>query len=393
MEGGGVTKFVQLQKRWHEARGDTYEIASFFDKKKTYLTAMDVEAAEFDLSVATEGSIESIARFFSQHDRVYVNSLWPVDKKSDASAKHWLRLLEQITAPIVYVNHDHTDATMRTNVGFDEVVRKAEVVFVHAIGNPAGRAVQQVAPGKRMYTFQPGLNFDEHKSVYWMDYRDQDAVGHRWIGRMTSWKGVDLMMRWHEQVLRPMGHATTLEGIVRSPAFIPIKQQYEFVDAMKGLEGSQKLGYSTASDQGGPATIAGKDLNEHVLSRMARTAFGYQLTKLKPECVAASLEYTHMEIAAVGALPCFRRALGELIVHRKTGNPLTEDDSGTVWVPEDPAEARLMSLRNPIKTIEALSADPVARDEQRHRAFEYYRDHQDWTQTFYDMERCIDAQA
>ena len=68
---------------------------------------------------------------------------------------------------------------------------------------------------------------------------------------------------------------------------------------------------------------------------MSLCSYGYQLSYLKSKYIVHSLEYTHLELAAVGVIPVFRKEYGDSCIHRYYKKPLTQVESGTIWLSED----------------------------------------------------------
>ena len=98
---------------------------------------------------------------------------------------------------------------------------------------------------------------------------------------------------------------------------------------------------------------------------MSKCGFGYQLSLLEDRFIKKSLEYTHLEIVAVGAIPVFRKEYGDICIHRYYDKPLTELDSGTIWLSYDNME----ECRD---LVQELSANEGLRNEYRNKSYEVY---------------------
>jgi hypothetical protein len=120
---------------------------------------------------------------------------------------------------------------------------------------------------------------------------------------------------------------------------------------------------------------------------MSGAGFGYQLSLLNPKYVEKSIEYTHCEIPAVGTVPVFRKAFGDLCRHRVYDVPLTQcKDSGTIWFDDN-------DMVGTWAEINRIADDAVLRNETREKAFEFYRYHQDCNHVFPDIMKMIEALA
>jgi hypothetical protein len=102
-----------------------------------------------------------------------------------------------------------------------------------------------------------------------------------------------------------------------------------------------------------------------MLERMSRCGFGYQLSILNKKFLEKSLEFTHLEIVAVGAIPVFRKEYGDICIHRYYDKPLTELDSGTIWLSND-------NMKECIDLVQELSANEELRNEYRNKSYEVY---------------------
>jgi len=102
-----------------------------------------------------------------------------------------------------------------------------------------------------------------------------------------------------------------------------------------------------------------------MLERMSLCSYGYQLSYLKSKYIAHSLEYTHLELAAVGVIPVFRKEYGDSCIHRHYKKPLTQVESGTIWLSED-------NMNETLNLIKELSQDKGMREQYRELAQKCY---------------------
>ena len=151
------------------------------------------------------------------------------------------------------------------------------------------------------------------------------------------------MMKFHDELMK-IDHLTTFEGIDRSPAYMDFKSKYKFYDELKSNVDDIDLD----DRYGKVASVFGQYINIELLERMSLCTYGYQLSKLKPKYIAHSLEFTHLEPVAVGAIPVFRKEYGDVCIHRHYDKPLTELDSGTIWLTDN-------NMDECISTIKELS--------------------------------------
>jgi hypothetical protein len=131
--------------------------------------------------------------------------------------------------------------------------------------------------------------------------------------------------------------------------------------------------------------VFGPYVNDKLLHRMSRSAFGYQLSILKPKFIEKSIEYTHCEVVSAGVVPVFRKEYGDTCVHRVTGDPLSKSKNNfTIWLSKEKAD-----LEDSINIVKRLAADPVLRDEWREGAYAFYKTHQDSEYVFDDLMKQV----
>lgn len=383
IEGCGVTKFTVEQTKWLSKNGYEYAVYSSKDKSWTRKNAHDVSNVT-QLKFANPSQTQVMIDGCNSSDVVVINSL-PSVSHSDECIAQFKRFLDEVTRPIVLIQHDHSSLSIKRNAALDESIRKASVLFGHSSRNDFAKHVANVTGGsglgqffeeveaKSILNFQPGIDFEALRKKYWLPIDQTRPNEHKWIGRTTSWKGYQQMFKFHNQFLRPNGYITTFEGIEKSPAYLGFRELSEFHGHIDKHISQVYL----EKDQ--PAYVFGPYVNEEMLYRMSATGFGYQLSILDERFIERSVEYTHCELACVGVVPVFRKAYGERVTHRETGNKMIhEKNSGIVWLDDD-------DMKPAFDQIHKLAKDPVMRDEWREMSYEFLKRHQDSQYTFSEM--------
>lgn len=387
IEGCGVTKFTVEQTKWMAQNGYDFVVYSSKDKSWTRKNAHDVSNV-VQLKFAKPEEINKMIEGCNNADVVIINSL-PSVGHSDACIAQFKRALEEITTPIVLIQHDHSSLSIKRNAAIEEAVKKAKILFGHSPTNDFAKYVSTITEGgglagffdqdesKTILNFQPGMDFDAVREKYWLDIRQTRPLEHKWIGRTTSWKGYVQMFKFHNEFLRPNGYLTTFEGIEKSPAYLGFRELSEF----NGMIDKDIATVTLETDQ--PAYVFGPYVNEQMLYRMAATGFGYQLSVLDERFIQRSIEYTHCELAAVGVVPVFRKTYGERCTHRKFGDKLINcKDTGTIWLDDN-------DMQPAFDLVNKLSKDCGMRNEYREIAFEFYKQHQDSQYAFAEMMKQI----
>jgi len=394
VEGCGVTKYTVEQVKWLKSRG--YNTIVYAAKDKSYSRKNAHNLGDIvHFKFADEQKINEMIEACNVSDLIIINSLPSKDTAHGAGSgsgavNNWIQAVKSFKKPVVLIQHDHSVHSIRRNASLDESIQAASLIFAHARSNDFSQYVNKLTGGsgtlmsffdeaepKKIFNFQPGLDFDANRKLYWKDIKEQDSLHHKWIGRTTSWKGYVLMFNWHNNFLKKNGYITTMEGIERSPAFLDFKNLSPFVSCIDKNANDVEL--NTNED----AYVFGPYINHEMLERMSRVGFGYQLSILDQKFIEKSIEYTHCELITAGVVPVFRKEYGERCIHRVTGDPLIHSkNNGTVWLSDSNQEETLFM-------IDQLSKDSVLRDECREAAYEFYKSHQDSEYVFDDLMKAI----
>jgi hypothetical protein len=382
IEGCGVTKFTVEQTKWLKKNNYEFVVYSSKDKSWTRKNAHDVSNV-VQLKFAKPEETQKMIDGCNEAEVVIINSL-PSIGHSDECIAQFKRAINEIKRPIVLIQHDHSSLSIKRNAALDDAINRADVIFAHSRSNDFSRYVQQLKGGAgldafmggnstEILNFQPGIDFEDIRAKYWKPINEQDNQHNKWIGRTTSWKGYKEMFKFHNQYLRPNNYITTFEGIEKSPAYLAFRELSEFNGHIADNIENIPLAY----DQ--PAYVFGPYVNDQMLERMSKVAFGYQLSILDERFIERSIEYTHCELACVGVIPVFRKSYGARCTHRVQGEKLIHcKDTGTIWLDDD-------DMRPAFETLDKLSKDNGMRNEWREMAFEFYKSHQDSQPVFDEM--------
>ena len=360
IEGCGVTKYTYELEWWlHE---NNHSTVIYADRSKKWSRNDAHELLNLHHVNFGKNEFEEVYEGCKSSDLIIFNSL-PSVNHSKESQKSFSKLLD-LNVRKVLIQHDHNKSSLRRNALLEESFQKSDVLFAHSTTGDFADIVN--TPNlfdfkkRTINLMQPGINFGLYRDRYWKSIDKQDLKHHKWIGRTVSWKGYDLMMKFHDELMK-IDHLTTFEGIDRSPAYMDFKSKYKFYDELKSDVDDTNLD----DRYGKVASVFGQYINSELLERMSSCAYGYQLSKLKPKYIAHSLEFTHLEPVAVGVIPVFRKEYGDACIHRHYGKPLTELDSGTIWLTDN-------NMDECISTIKELSTDESMRNEYRELAYQCY---------------------
>ena len=374
IEGCGVTKFTIEFDNWLNKNGYDSKVIALTDKKwsRDKSHTFDVQMVKFK----KEDEATQVLNQCNDADLVVIESL-PSMSHHEEAIKQFKRVVTSTTTDIMLIQHDHSALSIRRNAVQEEAIDAAKYIYAHAKTNDFAKLVDEHtntlwSDSKEVRTFQPAMDFDTIRAMYWKDIEEQDPLHHKWIGRTTSWKGYKEMFQFTE-LLKENGCLVTMEGIERSPAFIDFKNLANFHSHVADDIEDIDLKY------GGDAYVFGPYINDDLLHRMSRVGFGYQLSRMKEKYLYRSIEYTHCEVVCTGTIPVFNAEYGRLVKHRSTDNHMINDkNTGTIWFDVNKMDESLA-------LINKLANDKVMRNEWREMAFEYYKDHQDSDNVFKEI--------
>jgi hypothetical protein len=205
--------------------------------------------------------------------------------------------------------------------------------------------------------------------------------------RLSGWKGPNLMMDFHAQQLMKENYITILEGLEASIGWAgilyekgdnkngkPFYEDNEIVNYFRPRKELDEVKFTEdlygKETPGAGAYLYPPYTNVDCMKRMAKSAFGSDLYHLKAHMYGNNIENCHAEVIASGTIPIFHKHFCDNVIHRVTGNSITEDSgcSGTIGLDHTNFdETRELMVK--------LSNDPVMRDEWREMAFTYWRKH------------------
>lgn len=384
LEGCGVTKFTLEQREWFIKNG--HEVSLVFAKDKTFTRNKAHDCKDFAIPVMLAKEYDKTLKLVNDCDILVINSV-PAISVEEATIENYKKLIENINPQVrvVVYQHDHSSLSLRRNAGLEETVRRADVIFSHSDNGDFNKVLMKewypesvslfddVEEAPVVHNFQPAMDIRKVRDRYWKDVSEINMNVNRWIGRTTTWKGFYQMFDFHENFLRPAGLSTVMEGLERSPAFIPIKEKGIPYDYYRLHQVDDIV---IAPDRN--TQVLDRYVNTEMLDRMSQTGFGYQLSKLDKKYLQRSLEYTHIELGACGTIPVFWKSTGEHLKFRVDNTPLISHDSGIIWFDENDMGAAF-------ERIKELSSDRAMHNREREKAFEFLLAHQDSEQCFQEQ--------
>ena len=382
VEGCGVTRCaVEFQKATPNTK-----IFATLDKKWSRRDTMVFDKDEFICGNSEE--MDRVLKEVNENfDMVLIYSV-PSKKHPEDCQTNFVKLVQGISLPKAIVQLDHKMQSLSRNGKFDEICSSVDVLMTHSLESDFTRwAIREsvTTPFKKMAL---GFTYDDHRAKYWLPIEEQDHKTIRWIGRLSGWKGPNLMMDFHAQHMKEQGFITILEGLEASIGWAGIlyekgdskqgKPYYKPGEIVNHFRPQKELGevkfntdmYGT-EEPGMGSYLYPPYNNVDCMERMAKSAYGSDLYHLKPHMYGNNIENCHAECVASGTIPIFHKHFCDNVIHRVTGNPVSEDNhSGTIGLDHS-------NFVNNAGLMEKLSNDPIMRNEMREMAFEYWKAHSD----------------
>jgi len=380
VEGCGVTRCaIEFEKATPSTK-----IFATIDKKWARRDTMNFDKDEFKC-----GDMEETQRIIDEINRDFEMCLiYSVPSKThpEDCQDNFVKLVKGIDIPKGIVQLDHKMQSLSRNAKFDEICSSVDVLMTHSLTSDFTRwAVREnvKTPFRKMAL---GFDYDGHRSTYWKPINEQDSKSVRWIGRLSGWKGPNLMMDFHAAELMQRGYINVLEGLEASIGWKgilydkednPLYRDHEINNFFRPRKELNEVKFTEdlhgKEVHGSGAYLYPPYNNVEAMQRMSLSAYGSDLYHLKPEMYGNNIENCHAECIASGTIPIFHKHFCDNVVHRKTGNTVSADGflkTGTIGL--DNSNFNLVG-----KAMEKLSNDPVFRDEMREVSFEYWKDHSD----------------
>lgn len=386
IEGCGNTQCaIQMQK----VTGGMIYAAS--DKKWGRSKGLEFDHELFNCS--SVDTVNNLAKRLNEtSDLVVVYSVPSKNGHPEACQNNFVDLVKQVNVRKILINVDHKSQSIARNARYKDICESVDVLMTHSLQNDFCKWAAKESVVTPIVKMGLGFDFDGHKAKYWKPIKEQQYNVIRWIGRSTGWKGPHIIMDFHEQELMDKGMITILEGLEASISytsvlyrddknktgrravmnyFRPEKHHNEFDKFSIELHGKEETGRGSY--------LYPPYINAECMQRMALSAFGSDMYHLKPELYGSNAENCHLEIVASGAVPIFHKHFCDNVIHTKQGVPISQCvNTGTIGLDGNNfAETRDLVLR--------LAADDGMRDEWRHMAFEFWKQHCDGPDVILDI--------
>ncbi len=380
VEGCGVTRCsIEFEK----ATPDT-KIFATIDKKWARRDTMNFDRDEFKCE-----NIEETQRVIDEINQNFEMCLIysvPSKTHSEGCQDNFVKLVKGIDIPKGIVQLDHKMQSLSRNAKFDEICNSVDVLMTHSLASDFTRWAKREGVNTPFRKMALGFDYDGHRKTYWKPIELQDSKAVRWIGRLSGWKGPNLMMDFHAAELMQRKYITVLEGLEASIGWKgilydkednPLYKDHEINNFFRPRKELGEVKFSKdlygTETPGSGAYLYPPYENQSAMERMSLSAYGSDLYHLKPQMYGNNIENCHAECIASGTIPIFHKHFCDNVIHRKTGNSISGDGflkTGTIGL--DSSNFDLVA-----RAMEKLSSDSVFRNEMREKSFEYWKEHSD----------------
>ena len=329
----------------------------------------------------------------------------PSKSHPEQCVDNFIELLKKINVNKSIVQVDHNIQSIHRNAKLKDVLQCLDVIMTHSTTNPFAKWCEKEGITVPITTAGVGYNFDENKEKYWQPIEEQEKI-IRWVGRSAGWKGPQQLIDFHQEQMMHRGFITILEGLEASIGYKGIlykddndpSTRWNVVNKFRPEKEYGETGdfeYGAEEEMKGAYLYPGYQHHDMML-RMAKSMFGSDLYHLKPEQYGANIEYCHSDCLGAGTVPIFHEHFGAHIIHNKIGDPVISClDSGTIFLTDDfkQRDYGAWAHRNKEGTdyntvaniLSEYAIDNVKRDEERHKAFEFWKSHCDAIDVYTDI--------
>lgn len=299
IDGCGVTRAGREIEIWAAKHGHEVKTYSYAERKFTRGAGHELNFVEF-----LKDDIANLLPELEKFDIVLLNS-YPSAKNTKGSIDAFFyELVLKIEKPII-IGFMHELTLMNINVipHLLGLMNACDVIYNFTEKSYFAKEASKLLPskklGQRLNKFTMWINFDEQTESLRRDISLADkATELLYIGRWTTMKDPRRVLDLGP-LLKPHGISTRLLGIERS---IGAKQDiFEHPEAYDLTLQNKQLGNPNGTPVYGPY------VRKEGMESLAKTLFGcsfYRMPK-DPEGYGDRMEYTQIEIIAVGSLPVF----------------------------------------------------------------------------------------
>jgi len=219
LEGCGVTNYARHMQAFFHQEESTCDIFALAHITKSKIgrpdTSKDIEHVRFKYEQRAE-----IVERLNQYDLVLLFSTPP--KSAFPEVETYVEdILNQITKPLVFINHDHNIQSFRRNLRYKDAIEACDKMFCHSLLEKKKGFVTWAKNNEVDATFKKlpifyHIPLLEDYITLTKEGRDKTALQ---AGRYSSWKRTTLFLNLHPY-LKAKGFYTIGIGLERSPGYV-----------------------------------------------------------------------------------------------------------------------------------------------------------------------------
>lgn len=304
LDGCGVTRGAREIQIWGERNGHDIKIYSYAERKFARGSGHDMSYVDF-----LKDDIPNISKELENYDIVYINSYPSASNSRDSIDAFFWDLIMKIKKPIIFgMMSELTKMNINKIPYLLGYMNACDVIINFGLKTYFSKKCSELLPskrlGERIRKFEMWFNFVEETEKLRADYDvHQKRPELLYLGRWTTMKHPRRVLDLGP-MLRQHGISARLLGIERSIG--AISDVFDHPDAY-----DMTCNTFRGNPEGTP--IMGPYVRKEGMRAMAEVLFGcsfYRMPK-DPNGYGDRMEYTQIEIIAVGSLPVFDKHWSE----------------------------------------------------------------------------------
>lgn len=224
LEGCGVTNYARHMQAFFHQEDSVCDIFALMKITKSHIGRPDTSKDIDFISFIYEERAEIVDRL-NEYDLVLLFSV-PPKSAYEAVQTYVEDILEQISKPLIFINHDHHLISFSRNMRYKDAIEACDKVLCHSLQDTSKGFVTWVkkhdvkAKLEKLPIFYHVPLLEDY-ITFTKDGREKTAIQP---GRYSSWKRTTLYLDLH-QYLRKKDFYTVAIGLERSPG---MAEKFEF---------------------------------------------------------------------------------------------------------------------------------------------------------------------
>jgi len=387
VEGCGVTRFVTEHQQWARKQGFICDVYAMSDKRWGREKSHEIDFIPF--KGKDEDECKSVSKKLNEdYELVFYDSVPGSKGVHEKAQENWFKYIVQGVKPYkeggvrkIMFQHDHKKQSLYRNYRLWDTVREMDLCMTHSMTSDFADLFEKNLGGMftqdiKLIPFRVGMDFDNLKRFGKNFSTKKDRVSY--LGRFAGFKHPEYIYRL-VPYLKDFNIVTEMRGIERSIGCLPIinhelaNMDFYQGHPVKNMEQEENV----IQDKFDKTYIFGAYLREHGLEEVSKSKFGLQCYEMDKKYYGEHVEYSALEIVAVGSIPIFSQHWADHVFHRNLGRFSNIPCSGLLLDVNN--EHRVKEICH---DIVHLSRNEDAYERYQKSCYEVYRTHCDSKITF-----------